>query len=341
MGLENKHYAIIGIASAIVVAAIVIVIIFVVNPIIPDPSSDETVITLLKLASPFDDSALEYSGLAWYNDTVLILLPENPTDHIYMLHRDDVVAYLDSAMDDGIVLETIGFTVSGELSIDDFQGYESIVFDGDVAYLTIEAGTLGIASYMVQGSFSLEDGLVIDASSKVSLDMPVEILNYGHESLFMDGNTPVAIYEWNRYSNADTLSFADRVMGGTIERVVFPSIPYRITDATSLDAENNFWVINYLYPGDGWRVSDYPYAEYLTGTHSVLPQVEAIIQLNYNNETNGVTRVDRAPVLLALEREGRNWEGLVRFEAGNYTGFLTITDQHPSSLFAYVPCDSI
>jgi hypothetical protein len=114
------------------------------------------------------------------------------------------------------------------------------------------------------------------------------------------------------------------------------NLEYRITDATQVDGDGKFWVMNYLFPRDAskLKVGDDPIARRWGrgATHATHQSVERLVELQITS--GGVRLTDRAPIQLQLASDGvsRNWEGLVRFE----DGFLLVTDTHPRTLFGYV-----
>ena len=106
-----------------------------------------------------------------------------------------------------------------------------------------------------------------------------------------------------------------------------------MTDATAVDENGRFWIINYFYPGDkelqtdndDWREGSWG------ATHLIYDQVERLIELQWTNE--GITFTRTPAMLLELpDDEARNWEGLVRFNEG----FLLATDKFPTTILAYV-----
>ncbi|MBV7336480.1 hypothetical protein KFU94_51275 [Chloroflexi bacterium TSY] len=114
----------------------------------------------------------------------------------------------------------------------------------------------------------------------------------------------------------------------------FPNIEYRTTDATALDADNRFWVINYYFPNEGVLLPDVdPIAElYGQGiTHKQYDHVERLIELEYSE--SGIQLVERPPIQLELIDAPRNWEGIVRLEN---RGFLIVTDKWPETILGFV-----
>jgi hypothetical protein len=117
--------------------------------------------------------------------------------------------------------------------------------------------------------------------------------------------------------------------------IPIPAIEYRITDATIIDENHEFWVINYFWPGD--RESFQPGKDELSilyekgKTHQESEIVERLVQLKYENEE--ILLTPEPPLQLKLIDEARNWEGLVRLE--NY-GFIIATDKYPKTILGYI-----
>ena len=113
-------------------------------------------------------------------------------------------------------------------------------------------------------------------------------------------------------------------------------IEYRVTDATTLDDRDRFWVINYHWPGAPWHTGACEITErYGQGaSHARCRTVERLVELQ--RTAQGIQATDRAPVQLELldDEHPRNWEGIVRLPG---RGFLLVTDEHPTTIFAFVP----
>lgn len=296
-----------------------------------ESSNSEIVVQEIELSGNVTDRNTEVSGLTWHNDE-LIILPQF-ANVLYSINRADILAYLD---EDNIAIEadTIEFVVDGDLSIAGFQGYEAIIFSGDTAYLTIEANNRGtMASYLVSGLLT-DSILTVDADSLISIPQPANVDNKGHESILLYNDLPMPLYEWNRYSEDNTDSFAI-LIDSEIEQIDFPVIPYRMTDATNVDENGRFWVISYHFPGsDTARVDGYTFDTYLEeGTHAIYEHVESLIELQIN-EDGSVTWLDNPPLFLELESDPRNWEGLARLDERN--GFLLMTDKFPNTQLVFV-----
>src|SRR5690606_18550032 len=140
---------------------------------------------------------------------------------------------------------------TGIIQIPAFQGYEAIAFDGDQVYLTIEAGAFGfMRSYLLAGAVAEDGAISVRGSEPLDIPPPARISNAAHETLLMVDIQSMQIYERNgRQETASSLAQLiqpDRTMGA----IAMPPIPYRVTDATAVDADGRYWVMNYFYPGE-------------------------------------------------------------------------------------------
>lgn len=328
MSILSKNWRIIGL---IMILTLWVVACDTVSPETPEISSNEIAVQEIELSGNVTDRNTEVSGLTWHGDD-LIILPQF-ADVLYNINREDILAYLDGDTT-AIEPDMIEFIVDGDLDVAGFQGYESIIFSDNTAYLTIEANNQGtMVSYLVSGTLTASI-LTIDASSLMSIPQPANVDNKGHESMVLYNDAPMPLYEWNRYSDDNSNSFAVLV-DSEIQQIDFPVIPYRMTDSTALDENGNFWVISYHFPSsDTARVEGYSFDTYLQeGTHAIYEHVESLIELQINQD-GSIIWLDEAPFFLELEEDPRNWEGLARLEERN--GFLLMTDKFPDTQLVFI-----
>ncbi|MEJ2211118.1 MAG: hypothetical protein P8129_19045 [Anaerolineae bacterium] len=311
----------------------------------------EQAITVVPLAGsdagPVAGPSAEYSGLAWYGDW-LILLPQYPgrfdggsDGALLALARADVLSFLDGASTAPLEARPVPFSAPGVAAdVAGFEGYEALAFDGDRAYLTIEAAPPGgeMRAYLIAGDMAPDlAGLSLDPDSRVTIPMPVQSGNKSYESLLLAGDRVLALYEANGLAlSPEPAAEAFHLDLAPAGSVPFPQVEYRVTDATALDAEGRFWAINYFFPGEPELkpVVDPLAQEYGQGpTHAQYEYVERLIELQYT--ASGIRLVERPPIQLALIAEdARNWEGLVRLDG---RGFLLVTDKFPETILAFVP----
>ena len=119
----------------------------------------------------------------------------------------------------------------------------------------------------------------------------------------------------------------------------FPNIEYRVTDATALDDERRFWVMNYFFPPEKMKlqVGEDPEVVRFGRPEGQNPEgcVERLLELRITDEDT-IIRTDTPPISFPLLPDGvcRNWEAVVRLDD---RGFLVMTDQYPGTLLAFIP----
>ena len=315
------------------------------SPIPELTSVHEYSVITIPLAGPLANRNAEISGLAWYGDR-LIILPQYPSfftrsgdSTVFALPKADIVAFLDGTITGPLKPVPIPFIAPGlAAEIDGFEGYEAIAFRGDQAFLTIEAATKeSMKGYLVSGSIAPDlSGLTLDTAIVVQIESQSAVGNKSDEALLIAGDTLVTIHEANGVGiNASPVAHLFDVLLTPAGTIPFPSIEYRITDATALDNNHRFWAINYFFPGEGELLPETdPLADhYGEGpTHIQYEHVERLVEFQYSDL--GIRLIDSPPIQLELlPDEPRNWEGLVRLDD---RGFLLTTDKFPKTILGFV-----
>jgi hypothetical protein len=303
-------------------------------------------------SSPVADAGAEISGMAWFGDA-LVLLPQYPSRHLggdrtrgelFVLEEAAILARLGG--DPGpLTPRPVPFAASGEVAFPGFEGYEAIAFSGASpasssgdgrALLTVETSDGGL---LCPASFSLEAGLRYDPAACAPVPNRSGVRNMAEESLVISGERALTLHELNAPDrNPRPVAHAFGLDGAPAATLDFPPIAYRVTDATAVDAQGRFWVINYYYPGTrALYVEEDPLvATWGQGaTHARSRHVERLLELEWGE--GGVTLVERPPIQLELAALPRNWEGLARL---GDRGFLLVTDEHPAeegTILAFVP----
>lgn len=297
----------------------------------------------IPLTGPATIGKPEFSGLAWYGDS-LVLLPQYPERFglgdgaLFVLDRAEIEAFLDGASSAALSPRPLPVDAPGlRGAIPGFEGFESIVFDGDRLYLTAEASPPGgMRGWILAGQVLPElSGVTIDVSSAVSITPQADIRNMSDEAIVLVGSGDTAalltIYEANgRLVNSRPVVHRfgpDLTAQGTQP---FPPVEYRITDATPADERGRFWAINYFYPGDvKLKPGSDPLLRLLVRS---LPQVERLVEFEIREDA--VAFSGEPPVYLELlDADARNWEGIARL---GERGFLLVTDHHPRTILAFV-----
>jgi len=304
---------------------------------------------LIEIPLPGDlaSASMEYSGLAWYGETV-ILLPQYPSGiygsqdgFLYAIDRDSLSAFL-SGSTTNVTISAIPFDDAGlSRRLEGFEGFESVIFIEDSIFLTIETrGGDPMKSFIVKGSVKNDENgissIQLDESSLVELTVQNNNSNASYEALTSDGEYIYAFFEQNGTAQNEQpyVIRLDADLENQRE-IALDFINYRLTDATLMDNDGGFWVINYFFPGDTHLKVDEDQISSMYGlgeSHLKNEPVERLIKLNLTEEEFIVA--DEPPLYLRLleNDEARNWEGLVRF---GEEGFLMITDKFPDSILGY------
>lgn len=305
---------------------------------------DEAHVQEIGLLGPSTQANAEISGMAWCGNQ-LILLPQYPQKFgerdsgvLFSISKADIDAFLAAEMEEGISPELVPFDTAGmEESIEGFEGFESIVFEGDRFYVMIEARQSdGMVGYLAQGSVKAAcSSLQLEPPNLVPISAQADLSNITDETLIYWRDQLYTIYEANGANvNPDAVAhvFAPSLTASSTIPMV--NVEYRITDATEADASGLFWAVNYFYPGDTFLdpAPDPITQAYGIGlTHRSQDQVERLLAFRIADD--GIKLADRAPIYLELAGdEARNWEGIVRYE----DGFLIVTDKYPTTILAYV-----
>lgn len=300
----------------------------------------------IPLADPLDKRSAEISGMDWYGE-YLIILPQ------YLDHADGRVMY---AIPKSMILESlqeptaapitpIRIPVEDQLYSEvygrDFEGYESIAFVGNRLYLTVELSSDdGMAGYLISGEIEPDlSRIVLDADGRKPIPLPRQIRNLTNEAILAVGDQLLTMFEANGavVNPSPAAQVFDQDLNLT-EKIPFPVIEYRVTDATRLDSNGNFWVLNIYTLGIFGLQPAEDQIALQSGegcTHAFYPWVERLVELHYDPET-GITLSGTPPIQLALQGTllSNNWEGVVRLDD---QGFLIASDKFPQTILGFIP----
>lgn len=309
------------------------------------PQPAEVDVKTIPLAGASSNPNAELSGLAWYGDWLILLpqyperFPAGPDGALFALSKEQILDYIQGKSNAPLTPKVIPLTAPGVSSLPGYEGYESIAFQGNTVYLTVEASPGAMLAYLVKGEVLGQlDGFQVVGQNPAKILPKVNIPNMSDEALVILGDQIATFDEANgskvNPAPAAHLFHTDLSPAGEAS---LPSIEYRITDATPLDAQNRFWILNYFYPGDTKLepAADPIFQKYGKGpTHSHSTPVERLVELQWDE--NRFQFVDQPPIQLKLlpNNTARNWEGLARLDN---LGFLAVTDSFPSTIFGFIP----
>jgi len=301
----------------------------------------------------------EISGMSWYNDN-LILVPQYPEKKgaIYSLQKKDILAYINKVEKNKnprpLSPKAISITTQYWEILDGYEGYEAIVIDSKTgeSWLTIEFEPEESFPYsiIVKGQLNKDmTSLTIDPIDYSSyliqkISSQSKVTNMAEEALVlvpaeeMNKRQIISIHEANGVEGQKLISafiFSNDLKNN--KAVEMPRIPYRITDATEINSDGRFWVINCFYQGDrclsvlkDGLIQFYNINQGKSHQRNLF--VERLVELQYKN--GKISLSNTKPIQLELkDDESRNWEGIVRLEE---KGFLLITDKFPKTMLAFV-----
>jgi len=309
-----------------------------------EPLLEEVEVVPLKLPEDIQAASFEYSGLTWFGEN-LVLLPQYPEGKnfsrdgvLFAISKNDVLTAINDPDYELPVKNVPILNTDLREFVKGFEGFESILFVGQDVYLTVEThGGDPMMGYLIKGSVEGElESITLDPQSLVELEPLSQAQNATFEAMTAWNGSLYVIYEHNSKQNS-ALPVAYEYTQDLVfvREVSFPSLDFRVTDATETDEIGRFWVMNYFYPGDTHLAVDQDpiVLNYGQGeTHAEYEQVERLIQLQIGPD--GISRIDQAPIYLKLldDDVARNWEGVVLLDD---IGFLMITDTYPESILGF------
>lgn len=307
-------------------------------------------VQLLTLSGDVAKRSNEFSGLAWYKDN-LIMLPQyagrdsaNGGGFLFSIKKKRILDFIRGINTSPITADKIKFIAKGLEKYNNIgSGYESIGFDGNRVYATIESNkgneTIG---NIVSGKINeAQNEITLEASSLKEIKAQSGIFNLSEEALLITKSNVITFHEANglNVNPNPVVHLFDKNLSFS-GKISFPHIEYRITDATNIADDGTFWVMNYFWPGDEEALK--PAADSLiikfgiSESNKNNPAIERIIELKFS--PSGISVVNRPPVYLDISKspKGSNWEGIVKLDS---LGFLITTDKFPTSLLGFVPLE--
>lgn len=153
--------------------------------------------------------------------------------------------------------------------------------------------------YLYKGEVSGAcEGFSIDPEKRAVVAAQADLSNLTDETLIVHSGQLFTIYEANGINvNWDPVVHRFNLSLDLLGTLTMPKIEYRITDATEVDDQAEFWAINYFSPGDAQLVpgSDQISIDFGLGiSHRGTDQVERLIALRIGED--GISIIDQPPI---------------------------------------------
>ena len=289
------------------------------------------------LAGEITNPDNEISGMDWYKEQ-LYLLPENATDHLFIISKIQIKEYLLSNNPKAIIPKKIKLISPNYQSlIKGFDGFEAIAFTDNNVILSIEVKTKenNMTGFIAWGTCnSSTNELYFEKQSLKEVTTPIQIKNMAFESIVVHKNNAILLYEANGINLQKNVEHSKISLDDySLSKIDGFNIEYRITDATTLDSDNRFWCINYFWPGekDKLKPGKDIYLEKNSSNHS-LESIERIIELEIKDEMISMSGAEPIQIFSNSDAS-RNWEGIVRYGKDS---FLIVTDKYPRMILGLV-----
>lgn len=307
---------------------------------------DEVPMLTIPLDGPAALTQAEYSGMAWYQDE-LVLMPQYPQRMseqeggiLFAIPRQALLDFIQGKSSQPIRPREVPLISENlESTISQFEGFEALAFHDQTAYFTIEAREgVRMMGYLVAGQVIGDLEAIQLHPSSLTENVPQENQsNRSDEAILIADDHILTFFESNGAQvnpNAHATVFnLELNFQGILD---LPAVEYRLTDATLLDEQDRFWMMNYFFPGDTdlLPLNDPIRETFGAGaTHSQSKTVERLLEFQYTPE--GIQLTNTPPIQMQIESvdESRNWEGLVRLDG---LGFLVVTDKFPKTIFGFI-----
>lgn len=307
---------------------------------------NEQEVFVLPISGEITSRDAEISGLTWYGDELIILTQypdrflEDGHSNLFTISKQKILDVLNGDTSISLIPHKIPFFDGGiSTQLPGFEGFEAIVILGNTVFLVIEAkNNGGRTAFLISGKIGAGlSEIRLDPTSLVELEPQTGFRNISYETLVRTGENIVAIYEVNgaKVNPQPEAKLFDKHLNSR-GAIPFPSVEYRITDATAVNDKGKFWAINYFYPGEDFLKPEKDPISLTHGkgtTHAKSGVVERLLEFEISKE--GINISDKPPIQLVLREDGqsRNWEGIVRLDD---RGFIIATDKYPETILAFI-----
>ena len=151
---------------------------------------------VIPLSGIITDPNQEISGLDWYKDN-LVLLPENLNGFVFIIPKKKIIKSIELKNPPPIFPEVNSFkTPNYAKTIKGFEGFESIAFNNDKFFVTIEAkDDDGMKSYLAWGKINSNSlNMTIHKDSLKEIKTPIQVKNMTYESTLIYEENIILLY---------------------------------------------------------------------------------------------------------------------------------------------------
>lgn len=277
---------------------------------------------IIELSGKYGNENTQISGMDWYDDTLFILpqIPSEQNNTIFFVSRSEILEKI-NGNNEALVLHDYNFVDDGiKEKIKDIPDYEGIAFKSDSVYMLIELEH-PMRSYIVMGRISA-NGIILQPEGLTEIHIIQNLPEMACEALTIFHKKILVFYEANGANiQAHPKVFCFDLSLKQIDPVELENIEYRITDATNVNADSTFWVVNNFWPGEYDLLK--PATENLipSTTDSNKRGVKRLFNLKLSADS--IRIINNRPIM--LPPQDWNWEGLVKFDKNS---FLIVNDSH-------------
>jgi hypothetical protein len=278
---------------------------------------------------------------------------KNEMKYVYSVKRKDIESFLKITLDSEkkkpveyacVPLDDSAIVSKYKTHGIDYDGFEAIVFNGDNVFLLVELKgdkEGGKGSVLIQGIWDKSSGRdVIKILSDPFVRIPPQAIkrrNLQYETLVSLDDEILILHEANGESfnrarredvGSNPYAYAFKRRSGNLSdsSILITPTDYRLTDATSIDNTDEFWITNFNYNGE------------LAPPNDDKGVVAQLIPFKYDrNRTMIESDIKRAISVSWGEEEQYNWEGIVRLRGANIDGFLVMNDGNPGDDKVFKP----
>ncbi|HAN78033.1 MAG TPA: hypothetical protein DCQ31_09805 [Bacteroidales bacterium] len=299
-------------------------------------------LTLTKIEIPQEFAKKQLSGLAWYRDSLLFVLPERLLEPggcscIFAIRKDVLTTAFSTQKISSYQKISIQVLPNVDLSL--AQGFEALCFVNDTVFLTLERDDH--TAFLLKGIFyASENKIQLIKSVVIEHKLNKVLRNATMEGVLFFNQKLYCFHESNGIANNNSTANAS-VYNTKLEFVEYmpmDALEYRLTDVSAV-ANKKFYALNYYYfekefknyrPDNDLLLnkisqndSHFRYIE----NNSYLKKVERIVEFKITE--NRIVLNKEKVYYLKLDQISRNIEGIEILTYQNKNYFIISTDAFP------------